>query len=113
VAQAAAAALQVGLGAMGNLAAALPPCFGVLCGFVETRTDSGAPLPTGAVDQQGRQVGIAGNVARLEHGEARGDVLACDLQCLGYGAHAVVNANVRVPQRVPELLGDLPDDVVG
>ena len=50
---------------------------------------------------------------RLKHGQARGDVLACDLQRLGHGAHAVVDANVRVPQRVPQQFGDLTDDVVG
>ena len=50
---------------------------------------------------------------RLEHGQARGDVLARDLQRLGHRAHAVVDANVRVPQRVPQQLGDLADDVVG
>ncbi len=112
VAKAAATALQIGLGAVGDLTAALPPRLGVLDEFVETRSDSGAPLPTGSADQQRRQVGVARNVPGLEHGQARRDVLARDLHRLGHRAHAVVDANVRVPQRVPQQFSDLTDDVV-
>ena len=35
------------------------------------------------------------------------------LQRLGHRAHAVVDANVGVPQRVPQQFRDLPDDVGG
>jgi hypothetical protein len=53
VTQTAASAFEVGLCAVGDFAAALPPRPGVLDQFVETRSDSGAPLPSGSPDQQG------------------------------------------------------------
>ena len=48
----------------------------------------------------------------LQHGQPGRDVLAGDRQCLGHGAHAVVDANVGVPQGVPQQFGDLTDHVV-
>jgi hypothetical protein len=90
----------------------VPTLLGVLDEFVETRSDSGAPLPTGSADQQRRQIRVARNVPRLEHGQARGDVLARDLQRLRNGAYAVVDANVGVPQRVPQQFRNLADNVV-
>ena len=61
--------------------------------------------------KQRRQFGVAGDVARLQHRQARGDVLAGHLQRLGHRPHAVVEPNVGVPQRIPQLFGDVADDV--
>ena len=52
VAQSAPAALEVGLGPVCDLSAALPARLGVRDEFVEARGDSGAPLPAGTADQQ-------------------------------------------------------------
>ena len=93
--------------------AALPARLGVLDEFVEARRDSGAPLPPRPADQQRRQVGVAGDVPRLEHRQPGRDVLAGDLERLRHGPHAVVEPNVGVPQRVPQQLGDLADDLGG
>ena len=112
IAQPTAAGLEVGLGAMCDLAAALPACFGVFDEFVEARSDSGAPLPTRTTDQQRRQIGVARDVAHLEHRQAGRDVLTGDLERLGNGSHAVVEPNVGVPQRVPQLFGDVADHVL-
>ena len=54
---------------------------------------------------------VAGDVPGIQHGQASGHVRTGDLQCLGHGAHAVVKTNVGVPQRIPQLIGDLPDIV--
>jgi hypothetical protein len=97
---------------MGDLAAALPPLLGVLHEFVEARSDSGAPLPTRTTDQQRRQVGIARNVAHLQHRETCRDVLCGNLHRLGHGSYAVVEPNIGVPQRVPQVLGGLADDLL-
>ena len=56
IAQTTTTGLEVGLGAVGDLAAALPPLLGVFDEFIEARSDSGAPLPTRAADQQRGQV---------------------------------------------------------
>ena len=83
VAEPTASALEVRFGAMRDLAAALPAGIGLLDELFVTRRDSGAPLPARSADQQPRQLGIAGNVARFEHRQPCRDVLAGHLQASG------------------------------
>ena len=113
VAQAATPAFEIRLGAVGDLTAALPPRPGVLDEFVEARADSGAPLPSRPTYQKRGEIGIARDVPRLQHGQPSGDVLTGDLQRLGHRAHTVIDANVGVPQGIPQQLGDLADHIDG
>lgn len=111
VAQAAPARFEVGFGAVCDLAATLPAGLRVLDEFFEARGDSDAPLPARPAHQQRRQICVAGDVPRIEHGQAHRDVRTGDLQRLWDGAHTVVDTDVGVPQRIPEFLGDLADDL--
>ena len=73
---------------------------------VRTRSDSGAPLPARAADQQPRQLGVACDVTGFEHRQPGRDVLAGHLQRLRHGPHTVIEPNIGVPQRIPEQFGD-------
>lgn len=110
VPQSTATALQVGLCAVGDLAAAFPARPGLLDEAVETVADVGAPLPAHPADEQIGQLDVADDVTGLEHSQRRGDVRVRHLQGLRDGADAVVELDVRVPQRIPELVGHLRDD---
>ena len=111
IAQAAAARFQVGLGPMGDLAAAAPPGVGLVDDFTEDGLDSGPPLAADSVDEATGQFLVAGDVPGIEHRQASGDVCAGDLQRLGNGTHTVIQTNIGVPQRIPERIGDVADSV--
>ena len=64
-------------------------------------------------DQKLGQFGVAGDVPDLQHRQPCGDVLVGHRERLGHGTDTVVQANVGVPQRVPQQLGDLGDHVGG
>ena len=106
VAQTPAAVLEVRFGAVRDLAAAPPALVRLVQQVLEAAANTGPPLPVGAGDQQPRQFLVADDVARVEHAHRRGDVRRGDLQCLRHGAHAVVELDVRVPQRIPEPIGN-------
>ena len=61
VAQATHTRFEIGLGAMGDLAAALPTCPSEFDEFLETPGDSGAPLPARSADQRRGQLLVAGD----------------------------------------------------
>jgi hypothetical protein len=96
-----------------DLTYAPPPGMRLFDEFAEQRTDSGPPLPPHALGQPGRQLLIAGDVPRIQHGQAGRYVGAGNPKRLGNRAHAVIKTNVRVPQRIPQLIRDLPHGVGG
>ena len=59
--------LQIGLGAVGDLAAALPARPGLLDEIVETGGDSGPPLSPRPTDQLGREFRVTGDVTGFQH----------------------------------------------
>jgi hypothetical protein len=110
---AAAAALEIRLGAVRDLSAALPPGAGVLDEFIEPRGDSGAPLPARPADQQRGQIGVTGDVAGLEHRQAGGDVVAGHAQRLGHVRTLWSSRMLASHNGYHSSLGDLADDVGG
>lgn len=110
VPQPAATALEVGFGPVGDLPAALPSHLGRLDEFVEAGPDAGAPLPSHTTDEQIAQLGVARDVPRLEHSQRGRQIGREHLEGLGHRPDTVVELDVRVPQRVPELVGDLRHD---
>ena len=52
-------------------------------------------------------------MAYFEHRQAGRDVFSGHVQRFGHGTHPVVEANVGVPQWIPQVFGDLADDVLG
>lgn len=113
VAQAAAARFQVRLRALRDPAAAQPPRVGHLHQLVHPRANCGAPLPSCAGDQLLGQRRIAGNVASVQQAQGGDHVAVGDAQRAGDGAHAVVEPDVGVPQRIPQPVGDPLQHVVG
>lgn len=110
VSQPATTALEIRFGAMGDLAAALPPRTGLGDQFVESAADVHAPLSSDTTDQQVAQLHVAGNVACFEHSECCRHVGGRNLKRLRKRPHAVVEFDVRVPQRVPQAVRDLGHD---
>ena len=111
IAQAAAARFDIGLGAVGDLTAATPPGVGLVDDFAEDGLDSGPPLAADSLDEATGQLFVAGDVPGIQHRQAGGHVCAGDLQCLSDGPNTVIKANIGVPQRIPQRIGDIPDGV--
>src|SRR5215831_5576381 len=59
--------------------------------------------------QSARQRRVAGEVAQVEQAEGDLDVLPGDRERLGDGTCRVVQTDPRVPDRVPDLLGQSSD----
>ena len=55
------------------------------------------------------QGGVAGDPAQIEQADPGAQLLAGDLGALGRRTHRVIQADPRVPQRVPESVGQLVD----
>ena len=105
VAEAAAGLLEVGLEQVGRVTEGGEP-------LVEGRQQLRQPLAGVAAPgvQQRRagaldQLGVAGDHPQVEQADAGAQLAAGDLGALGRRAYRVVNPDPRVPQRIPERLG--------
>ena len=111
IAQPSSSALEVGFGAMGDLAAAGPPRSGLCDEIVETRPDAGTPLTANSADQEVAQLDVTCDVTSLEHSQSGREIGGCNVKCLWDRADAVIELDVRVPEGVPECVGDACDDL--
>lgn len=81
--------------------------------IVEAGGDLVPPLATRAVDDQRAQIGIAGDHPGVQQAESDQHVSGGHRQTLLDGADAVVKADPRVPQRIPERVGEGPQVAPG
>lgn len=98
--------LEVGLGEMGYHARALAPGRGRGHQVVVPRGDLAAPLAAGAINNQRTQIRVPRQHAGIQQAEPRADIGRGDGQALVHRPDAVVQPDPRIPERVPQAVGD-------
>ncbi len=106
VAQSAAPLLEVGLGQVGELAVAVVALTDRLEELGQATARIGPPVVRQGRADPGHEVGVAGDEPHVEQANCRDEIGACDVTTVRERAHAVVEPDPRVPQRIPDLLGD-------
>ncbi|SKU72408.1 Uncharacterised protein [Mycobacteroides abscessus subsp. abscessus] len=109
ITQATTARLQVGFGAVGDLATAPPSGLGVLDQFVQSRPDLRTPLLAHTADHQAGQLRISGDVPGVEESQGRRHLLPGHMQGVGNRPDTVIQPNIGVPQWVPQAVGHLAE----
>lgn len=109
VAQAAGGLLEVALQQERELAVRRPAGGGELLELRQQPYGGAPPLVGGGRDQLGGEALVAGDVPGVEQAERDLDVVVRDGERLRQGAHGVVEAQPRVPDRIPERGGDAID----
>ncbi len=105
IAQPAAGLLQIGFEQVGRLAVALAALGQGVQQLRQPAPDATAPVPEQGGAGAHHQRPVAGQRAQVEQADARGQVDRRHLAALVGGAHRVVEPQPRVPQRVPQPLG--------
>ena len=109
VAQAAVGLLEVGLDEVGQVALAGVALDHRLVHLAQPRAGVGPPVVGHGGPGRVDDVGVTGHVGQVEQPHGRGEVVGGDGPALGHGADTVVEPDPRVPDRVPELVGEGAD----
>ncbi len=113
VAQASPGLLEVGHRGVGQPARALEPLATPGAQVLDPGARLAAPVGQHVGAQREDEPSVAGHRPRVEHAHGGAVVLRCRGAHLHGVADGVVERDARVPQRVPERLGDLADPVLG
>jgi len=105
VAQPAAGLLEVGLDALGEVVEAGVPGGERLEQGRQAGARGLAPVVVEGGPHRGAHLGVPGDVGEVEQPDGRREITGGDVAALREGAHAVVDADPAVPQRIQQPVG--------